>query len=357
MSSAAIAQIPQISRTVALPASNNFDLIRLLVATQVMLKHVLVHLGFDTPATELLGVFPGVPIFFFISGYLIFRSWHNSKGLYPFAVNRLLRIYPGLIVCFAVSIAMVLATGYLQGSDLASRPFLIWAAAQLSIGQIYNAELMRGFGVGVLNGSLWTVAVELQFYLLTPVLAWLVLGRRWMWSVILAVGVCANLALLFWSDGFAAKLFSVSFPPWFYMFALGAWLSTREDWQEGLLRMHPLVLLAAYVLVVIFGHVAGARVTGNETSPLSYVLLAALIFRLAHAAPALSDRLLRRNDISYGVYIYHMPAVNLLAFYGISGTLQAVLAAISITFVLAIASWRFVERPALRLKKLALRNY
>lgn len=322
-----------------------------------MVKHALVHLGFEGSVTELLSIVPGVPIFFFISGFLIFQSHQNSRSLYQFSVNRLLRIYPALIVCFAVSVLMVLASGYLQGRDLISRPFLIWAIAQLSILQIYNADFMRSFGVGVLNGSLWTVAVELQFYLLTPLLAWLTLRRAWCWALILALGVIANLALLVWTEGFGAKLFSVSFPPWFYMFVLGAWLSTRSDWQQWLLRLHPMTLLAAYALLSVAGHLLGWRVTGNEINPISYLLLAMLVFRLTYARPELSERLLGRNDISYGVYIYHMPVINLLVFHDKVGEPWTVIAASVATVALALASWRWVERPALRLKKLALRNY
>jgi peptidoglycan/LPS O-acetylase OafA/YrhL len=338
-------------------SANNFDLIRLVAALQVMLKHALVHLGFDDPWTELLGIFPGVPVFFFISGYLIFQSYGNSRGLYQFSVNRLLRIYPALVVCFVVSVAMVLATGYLSWSKLSSWSFLIWAAAQLSVLQIYNADFLRGFGVGVLNGSLWTVAVELQFYLLTPLLAWATLRRRWVWALIIFLGTAANLVMGVWSGSFAAKLFSISFPPWFYMFVLGAWLSTRSDWQVRLLRPHPIAVLAAYAGVGVLSGLAGLRVVGNEINPLSYLLLAMLVFRLAYTRPELSEQLLGRNDISYGVYIYHMPVINLLVFYGHDSELWSVAAASVTTVALALASWRWIERPALRLKKLALRNY
>ena len=340
-----------------LPTANNFDLIRLLAALQVMLKHALLHLGMDGPWSEVLSAFPGVPIFFFISGFLIFQSYNNSRSLYQFSINRVLRIYPALFACFVVSILLVLASGYLHWPDLAKPAFLFWAMAQLSFLQIYNAEFMRGFGVGVLNGSLWTVAVELQFYILTPLLAWLTRRHRWSWWVIVLFGMAANLAMNLGANGFLAKLFSVSSPPWFYMFALGAWLSTRSDWQRNLLRLNPGWLLALYAAAALLGWYAGVRVTGNEINPISYLLLALLVFRLAYCQPQLSDRLLRRNDISYGVYIYHMPVLNLFLFLGISGSLWSVTVASLISLALAVASWHFIERPALRLKKLALRNY
>jgi peptidoglycan/LPS O-acetylase OafA/YrhL len=256
-----------------------------------------------------------------------------------------------------VSIILVLASGYLHWRDLATPAFIFWTMAQLSFLQIYNAEFMRGFGVGVLNGSLWTVAVELQFYLLTPFLAWLTRWRRWSWWPIILFGMAANIALNIGASGFFAKLFSVSFPPWFYMFALGAWLSTRPDLQNQLMRVKLGWLLGGYAAAGLLGTLLGARVTGNEINPISYLLLALLIFRLAYSRPQFSDRLLGRNDISYGVYIYHMPVLNLFLFFGLSGTLWSVVAASLISIVFAIASWHFIERPALRLKKLALRNY
>lgn len=340
------------------PTTNNFDLIRLLAAAQVMLKHALVHLGYEGPWTELLGLFPGVPIFFFISGFLIFQSFHNSKSARQFAVNRLLRIYPALIVCFIVALGLVLATGYLSASRLAQPDFAGWAIAQLTLFQFYNWEALRGFGVGALNGSLWTIAVELQFYLLTPLLAWLVAsGRQVVWVLLVALGMAANLAIQPGASTFAAKLYSVSSPAWFYMFMLGAWLSTRPDWQARLRQIPWWGLLSAYAAVGLAGHALGWRVTGNEVNPLSYVFLAALVYRLAFTRPETSRRLLGPNDVSYGVYIYHMPIVNVLVYAGWVGRPEHVLIACVATSVLAVLSWIVVERPALRLKRLALRKF
>lgn len=337
--------------------TNNFDLIRLLAAAQVMLKHAMVHLGFDDPWTELLGLFPGVPVFFFISGFLIFQSFQNSRSARQFAINRVLRIYPALIVCFWVALGLALLSGYLPVSRLASGDFWAWAAAQLSFFQIYNWEALRGFGVGALNGSLWTVAVELQFYLLTPLLAWVVgRGGSAAWAVLIGLGVAANLAMQPGATDFGPKLYGVSFPPWLYMFMLGAWLSTRPDLQARLMRLPLPFLLVVYLLASALGHVLGWRVTGNEINPLSYLLLAALIYRLAFTAPTLSQRLLGHNDISYGVYIYHMPIINLLIHtQGGTGWGPVAVACVA-TMALALASWIAVERPALRLKRRALRK-
>ena len=44
---------------------------------------------------------------------------------------------------------------------------------QMAVFQFYGPDFMRSFGSGVLNGSLWTVTVELQFYILVPVIYWI----------------------------------------------------------------------------------------------------------------------------------------------------------------------------------------
>ncbi len=340
------------------PAENNFDLIRLLAATQVAAKHCMLHLEVDNRYIDVLSIFPGVPIFFFISGFLIFQSYQNSGDLKKFSLNRLLRIYPALIACFIFSVLLVLATGYLQPGVLVSKPFIFWSLAQLSLVQFYNPEFLRNFGVGVLNGSLWTISVELQFYLLTPLLAYLTLQRRWVWAVIASSSIVANFVMFFWTgNSFGPKLFSVSFLPWFYMFVLGAWLSVRADWQARLKAFSVKLSLITYLVVALLGWLAGLTVLGNEINPISYLLLAAMVFKLAYTQPELARRLLRGNDISYGVYIYHMPVVNYMVFKYWTGQPALVLTALLVTFGLAALSWFMIERPALRLKRRALRKY
>ena len=83
--------------------NNNFDLIRLLAALQVLIWHGAVHLDVFDKIYGLLNVLfqlPGVPIFFTISGFLITHSLERSNfQLKKYFQNRALRIYPALWVC------------------------------------------------------------------------------------------------------------------------------------------------------------------------------------------------------------------------------------------------------------------
>ena len=82
---------------------NNFDLLRLLAALQVAVVHSIGSLKPTGYFARLLGAcldrFPGVPIFFVISGVLISKSHQRSDSLRDYLRNRCLRIFPGVWVC------------------------------------------------------------------------------------------------------------------------------------------------------------------------------------------------------------------------------------------------------------------
>lgn len=351
-----------------MPKVNNFDLIRLLAALQVAVNHSAAHLNVNSNPTaffKLTSLFPGVPVFFFISGFLISRAFENNPVPAEYARNRILRIYPALVCCFVVSVVMAWMSGYRPPVRPSFHELLPWALAQVSIGQFYNPDFLRGYGVGVLNGSVWTITVELQFYVLLPILYTLLAlrvptharsNRRL--CLLMLPFLVINQAYVLSASGHSGelwfKLLGVTFLPWFYMFLAGVLAQRNFHSLRAYLTGRFLVVLAAYCalagpLSIYFGWSLG-----NDLNPLFFTGLALLVFAAAFSRPELSDLLLRRNDISYGVYLYHMPVVNLLLALGLAGTPMALAMAIGATLLLALGSWVLVEKPALRLKRHAL---
>lgn len=366
--------------------TNNFDLIRLFAAMQVAIYHVFPWLqvdgmrldalpgwlatlaaplrwvGFDDVRSvlEFLHRVPGVPMFFFVSGFLISRSYESNSRLSDFGQNRLFRIYPALWVCFAVSLLLVLATGYFSTIDVPAGTFAAWVAGQVTIVQFFNPEFMRGYGSGVLNGSLWTICVELQFYVLIPLLyrALARLPKAWFDRVLIALIVvfcAAHMGFDRWRelDGerFHVKLVGVTFVPWVYMFLVGVLAQRHFDRLHALLAGRFVLGFAIFAACSFISVDLLGFATGGGLDPLQYFGVAVLTFSFAYSWPTLSHRLLRGNDISYGLYIYHMPVMNCLLELGFAGRLWAPFATILGSVVAATASWLAVERPAMRLKK------
>jgi peptidoglycan/LPS O-acetylase OafA/YrhL len=340
---------------------NNFDLIRLIAATQVVVSHMVALLDLGSPWVEIaraVAVIPGVPVFFFVSGFLILQSWDNSRDnrVRNFVTNRVLRLYPALWVCFAASVASVVVSGYFLTTRVPVSTFVIWVGCQLSVVQFFNPQFMRGYGAGVLNGSLWTIVVELQFYALTPLLGWFLAKRKWLSLPFLAVLAIVNFTASEFGapSTLALKLLSVSFVPWIFMFAFGAYLWRNDELRIRVLKTPVLVLISVFAVLYYFS-VQFESGEGNLINPLLFMALGCLVLKAAYIRPDFSSRLLKSNDISYGVYIYHMPVINFVLYAG-GGMLLAAPTVLLVTALLATLSWRFVERPALRLKKYALRT-
>lgn len=340
---------------------NSLDLLRLVAACQVMVLH---SFEFTMPGAtgtlffEVLRLFPGVPIFFFISGYLISRSFERAPNLQTYFKNRGLRIFPALIVVVFVNLLMVWSTGYFEGVDASMDDIILLFMAKASFLQFYNPEFMRSFGDGVLNGSLWTICVELQFYILVPFLYRFVLVNKAHTNLILIglIFFCMilNRLLYLWAPEFSEsviwKLYRVSFLPWVYMFLFGALVQRNFDFFSSLLSGLPALPLTLGYLVVMYVVSESGVEFGNSIPPYIYFPLALLVFRLAYAFINVSASFLRGNDLSYGIYIWHMPLVNQLLYMKDQiGVLDVILIIVG-SVLLAALSWFTIEKHALQLK-------
>jgi peptidoglycan/LPS O-acetylase OafA/YrhL len=342
---------------------NNFDLLRLLAALQVAVVHSIGILKPTGYFARLLGAgldrFPGVPIFFVISGVLISKSYEHSDSLRDYLRNRCLRIFPGLWVCLVVSVAVILALGVGSLGRITAPDWLLWWAGQMSIFQNLQATFLEPLSTG-LNGSLWTIPIELEFYIVLPALYGILRLRRRLGNMRLLAIALASLAVQLLivnshrsvGQVRAYSLLEVTLAPYLWMFLVGVSIqrnwSTVRGWLFG--RAHWWGL--GYLMLCAAARWLRVDTGGNNMSPVYLLPLAGLIVSLAMSAPQLSDRILRHHDVSYGLYLYHMLVIDLLV--APSGW-ASFAAAIIVSFGLAALSWILIEKPYLRGKRGALR--
>ena len=342
--------------------NNNFDLIRLLAATQVALWHCIEIMHVDLSAfgrhlASLLHLFPGVPIFFFISGFLISRSYESNPNVAEYASNRILRLYPALICAVTLSFFLIFVSGYMQSAGASVGDWMVLFIAKTTFVQFYNPDFMRAYGDGVLNGSLWTITVELQFYILVPLLYHLIFrqaeGSNFRLLVLIVMFFLLN---RLWDgvngefrDAIWYKLVGVSFIPWFYMFLIGVAFQRNFALFYRLLAGRFPYLLVPYLIVGLIGVHFEVNL-GNNPNPLILVMLIPVIFSFSYSFPGLAKRITGGNDLSYGIYIYHMPLVNCFIYAGLFGSMVWSLSALGLTFAVAACSWFFVEKKCLALK-------
>lgn len=133
----------------------------------------------------------GVDIFFVLSGFLLSLPWHKAYYRHTstprFSVyirRRLQRIVPPY--WFMLGIVLLLWTNLLVGWEgVVSRVGVFNVFMHL----IFMQELLpissSSFGV---NGALWTLTLEMTFYLVLPFFVHLFVGRRWIAGMALTLG-------------------------------------------------------------------------------------------------------------------------------------------------------------------------
>ena len=345
---------------------NNFDLLRLLAALQVAVVHSIGILKPTGYFARLLGAgldrFPGVPIFFVISGILISKSYEHSDSLRDYFRNRCLRIFPGLWVCLVVSVAVILALGVGSLGRITTPDWLLWWAGQMSIFQNIQATFLEPLSTG-LNRSLWTIPIELEFYIVLPALYGILRLRMRLGNVrLLAIGLASLAVQLLIVNSHrsvgqvrAYSLLQATLAPYLWMFLVGVSIqrnwSTVRGWLFG--RAHWWGL--GYLMLCAGARWLGIDTGGNYMSPVYLLPLAGLIVSLAMSAPQLSDRILRHHDVSYGLYLYHMLVIDLLVGLAAPFAWASFAAAIIVSLGLSALSWTLIEKPYLRGKRRALR--
>jgi peptidoglycan/LPS O-acetylase OafA/YrhL len=307
---------------------NNFDMLRLFAALQVLILHSIIWFGLEEAHTsikkfsDIIWFFPGVTIFFAISGFLIFKSLLN-KGLAGYFKNRFLRIYPALWACFLVTLLILFYFHIINVNELFSYSFIKYTVAQVTFFQYYVPEEYKTLGIGHPNGALWTISVELQFY----IAAWLI------YTFLLSGSSLKkqNLVILF------LTVLSI---------IINYWMNTNLD-QESLVYK----LLFVSILPFFYYFSAGIFFIINYKKLIKWVENKALVWTIIFAGVVflcLYFKILKHNDISYGLYLYHCLILNVVLEIGFSG--RNYIIGIGSIFLLAILSWIFIERRALRLK-------
>lgn len=342
---------------------NNFHLLRLFAALQVVLTHGTKHLlTAKSPIIDatiwFFSFFPGVPIFFVISGYLVSQSLERSPTIRSYLSKRALRIYPGLWACFGVSLAMIGYFGFLTSATTLTKEFWYWCGAQITLGQFYNPRLFKDFGVGVVNGSLWTIPVEVLFYIILPGLAKILPSggkpgcKLSLWVIALCVISCV-LELCFKHETLPSRLIQVTPLPHLYLFLLGTALQRHPAFVSQYLTGRFPYLLGLYVSVCCLASLAlGKSALGvSGYGPPLKCLLGLLAISFAYTSPSLSNRLIGATDMSYGVYLYHMLVINCLVHTHSVENLFAILLTFGVTIGAGWLSWKLVELPALRSKR------
>ena len=337
---------------------NNFDSLRLIAALLVMVDHTFPLHGQTHVFVEDIGFTLGalaVSAFFAMSGFLVTKSWLDDPNPVSFAAKRALRLMPGLIVSvlFCAFVIGAAATTLPLADYLRDPGVLSYIKHNVAVFPLRYA-LPGVFAdnpyPSAVNGSLWSLPVEVLAYGVVLGLGITTLLRR-RTVVVCVLAFCLYMHWHIESNGWLGSGIWLEMPVvqiWdlLSIFLIGALLY--------LYREH--IVLSGQVAVAL---VALYVVTLNTpyTGIVFYAMVPYCLFTLAYANLPWLKALARPGDVSYGVYIYAFPVQQLLAAHRPNmDPWLALVFTVPVTYVLALLSWRLVEKPALRLKRFVRRR-
>ncbi|MDG1286989.1 MAG: acyltransferase [Rickettsiales bacterium] len=315
---------------------NNFDILRLIMATLVLMSHgrYIFGLQIENPMFHQAEI--AVNSFFIISGFLISWSIDRSFQFKQYTIKRLARVYP---LYFVVITAQLILLNYYNQDIFNLGENLKYYFANLATLNFISPW----FGTMVsepINGSLWTIKVEIMFYAAIPIYIWFLkrFGLPWLFFSF-ACAFAWRFGLedinIQWARQIPGSMafFIAGSTAYFY----GPRLIQRiqQNWR----LLVPILAILSVMIAAAFENYYAWRL-------LYIFMLTVGIYIAAFKLPALH----LRYDISYGIYLWHVPVfltLRHIEFYASQPMMAYVLGSLVIA-ALSLASAILIELPMIR---------
>jgi peptidoglycan/LPS O-acetylase OafA/YrhL len=362
---------PQVLSSAFSGRSNSLGFLRWLFATMVIVDHAFPIGGFNAAGGH-GGVDPtwawskgqdslgGIAVagFFVISGFLVTRSWYTSGNAVRYLWRRIIRIFPGFLICLLVTAYVLspIAWHYENGgwtgvfhvtSDTPWGYFrhnMFLQMHQWNVGNLFQHVPYRETGYPpAWDGSLWTLIYEFKCYILLGIFGLVGLLRYktfivafWAMSYLLMVSWLIDPS---WAPKLLPMLSDLYVARYICLFFLGTLIALYAD----RIIIDDRFGLTALVIVILTLHNGGWLFIG----------IPAFAYLIIWMAVRLPLRFWENwGDISYGTYIWAFPLQMLLAQHGFQkhGTTTFILASMALATGAAFLSWHLVEKWPLKLK-------
>lgn len=311
---------------------------------------VLAVILFHTFPNELPGGFVGVDIFFVISGYLITQIILEElvSGNFTaasFYARRIRRIFPALIIVLVATFAF--GWLYFLPMELLSLGKNILASA------LFSANLMLLSEVSYFDVAahmkpllhLWSLGIEEQFYLVWPLLLWLLPRKRLLLTtgIIFSASFALNIAMI---AQYPSETFYLPFTRAWELMAGAALAQTSR--KDG--RHHDLFAAIGIATIALSFLLINTKTLFPGWAALAPVV--GTVFLIRSEGSFLSRAVLSHRAavnigmISYPLYLWHWPLLvfaELLKFKRLTDLERGLV--IALTFVLAWLTYKFIERP------------
>jgi len=325
--------------------SNNFDLLRLVLAILVFFAH------WNTLTFQNFTYFPfhlstyAVHMFFIVSGFLIFWSFDADQNKKHFYIKRFFRIFP--LYAFLIFLQTLFFLLFVESSFSQIIKYFIANILFLNFLTPSVGETFSGLYVNAINGSLWTLKNEVVFYALVPLIfmfykkwgrAFLVMLYSLSAVYMFGVDYIYSLDIL---SRHHADILLFQFPAQVRLFMVGILLYTLH---QKFNQNNSTSLAIISVLLIAFV---------SENRFFDYVLYPFCIGFIMIYLVYFIKTIKINFDFSYSFYILHFPVIQLTLFFNInpSDPLISFLALFSVILFLSFFSEKYIEKKFILIGK------
>ena len=338
--------------------NNNFNILRFVASMMVVLGHMSHLIGVE------VNIFLGqavstiaVKIFFLISGYLIANSFINDSNIIRYAIRRFFRIIPGLIgvVFFAL---------FIVGPIFTTLSIKEYFTSSITWSYLKNIVLyIQYFLPGVfesnpypnaINGSLWTLPVEVMMYFFVPIL-FLVFRKLNRIKVVAVLAIITELLCLFFGYIKPGSYFviygtdiisSLSIIPYFFV---GIIFTSKK------IRKYLNLQLATGLICIL----EMVNISSLKAEIALFIVLPYFVLSFAFTENPLFVKCFSKNDFSYGIYLYgfviQQVIVEVLFDYQLSLNIYFIICGV-VSILFGMLSWYLIEKPAQSIAKKILKS-
>lgn len=273
-------------------------------------------------------------------------SYEHSSGIGAYFEKRIRRIYPAYftVVLLCALLGSFLST-YTYSDYFLSPDLYRYLAANLVFLNFIQPDLpgvFSGNKLDAVNGALWTLKIEVMFYLSVPLLVWF-FRRVGLWQGLLAAYLVSfiysySMSLLIEQQGGIYIELQRQLPGQLMYFIAGGALYYYFDKFKSHAKGIAFAALFGYLIEHFF-----------NPGILHAAVLAVIVVHLGFVLRCLGN-FGKYGDFSYGIYILHFPILQTLVacHFFISSPFLALIFSSGLVLLSAGLMWHFIEKPMLK---------
>jgi peptidoglycan/LPS O-acetylase OafA/YrhL len=345
----------------------SIDILRGLAAIGVFVFHAATLAGFpkytlppfrlfgrefsDVPSVLTFGA-TGVSLFFVISGFCLalkpFEKGRTSVPLKPYARSRCSRIYPAYFVAILVSVLLLQAQS------------LPWSAATAVAFLVFLQGFIQPIYFSI-NSPMWSMASEVQFYVLFPLFYAILSRTRIAWTLAACLVLCVayrygvtrlpNAEHVAGGITFSGLLTNL-IPGRAFEFVAGMTMAAAYSRDAARLRRWCLLLMFPVSLIGLGLRARGPNWSADPAMGAAYAVIIGIAVTTPSASGWIGHQFAKFGRASYSYFLLHMPLTQLVAncvdlprLSPYARLLVLCVLAFAVTLPAAVLLYKLVEMP------------